>query len=249
MRTVLAAILILLLTGSSQASPADCYNATLPTQAEVAQAMAEAGVTRTPAIYTACDLQEKKGVAWYYDANNPVALHQGYPGSIVLDDTWREHDGLRQAFRQMAGQTQSGVAGSSQAASLMPAVEQRLGAIGYDVRGYSRLPAPSVRVAAIPRDQLARIDGNLITLSNAAPSGCDDVLIAHELAHDALYRMRGVQPASPQSEDAATRIAWTFAESPYRPNCVRGNPEAMMGGTAGSYPASPSPIPQMFSDH
>ncbi len=118
---------------------------------------------------------------------------------------------------------------SDETHATMLRVEQALVAAGYAAHGYSDLPAPAVElVDELPGDRWGTysVATGRITLSRRQPDGCRPLTLAHEIAHDAVARLK-LHLSVPVSGviafmERVSLIAEAAADADqFAPNCTR----------------------------
>lgn len=118
---------------------------------------------------------------------------------------------------------------SDETHTAMIRVERALVEAGYAAHGYSKLTPPAVEeVDELPGGRWGTysVATGRITISRRQPEGCKRVTLAHEIAHDAVARMR-LHLAVPVNRVVAfmeqvSLIAEEAADADqFAPNCVR----------------------------
>lgn len=111
----------------------------------------------------------------------------------------------------------------------MARVEALMKGQGIDVTGYGASTAPALEFVTASHPYLQRNDGGYaggtVYFSQARIEACTDLILIHELVHDATVKHRlfasvplgELKDAIEALADAVTEAA---AESPYRPGCL-----------------------------
>jgi hypothetical protein len=113
--------------------------------------------------------------------------------------------------------------------ALMARVEQLLSAQGISVPGYAQSDAPTLAFVSASHPYLQGSDGGFadarVYVNEDAIEACVDLIVVHELVHDATIKHRlfaavpnaKVKNALEALADAVTEAA---ADDPYRPGCL-----------------------------
>ena len=114
-------------------------------------------------------------------------------------------------------------------AATMARVEALMKGQGVGVAGYAQSPPPALEFVNASHPYLQGNDGGyaggIVYVSADRIEGCTDLILIHELVHDATVKHRlfasvplsGLKAAVEALADAVTDAA---AESPYRPGCL-----------------------------
>jgi hypothetical protein len=116
-----------------------------------------------------------------------------------------------------------------QLADTMARVEALMRGQGIDVAGYAASPPPQLEFVSASHPYLQGNDGGyaggIVYVSDARIEACTDLILVHELVHDATVKHRlfasvpvgELKDAIEALADAVTEAA---SQSPYRPGCL-----------------------------
>lgn len=114
-------------------------------------------------------------------------------------------------------------------ADAMARVEALMKRQGIDVAGYAASPPPQLEFVSASHPYLQGNDGGyaggIVYVSDARIQACTDLILVHELVHDATVKRRlfasvplgELKDAIEALADAVTEAA---SQSPYRPGCL-----------------------------
>jgi hypothetical protein len=111
----------------------------------------------------------------------------------------------------------------------MARVEALLKGQGIDVAGYAQTEAPALEFVSAAHPYLQGNDGGYasghVYVSEARVEGCTDLIVIHELVHDATVKHRlfasvPLEHLKAAIEALADSVTEAAAQSPYRPGCL-----------------------------
>ena len=111
----------------------------------------------------------------------------------------------------------------------MARVEALLKGQGIDVAGYAQTPPPTLEFVSAAHPYLQGNDGGYagghVYVSEARIEACTDLILIHELVHDATVKHRlfasvPLKHLKAAIEALADSVTAAAAETPYRPGCL-----------------------------